>query len=108
MVYLVAIIVCGRHGIPCGRHGIPCGHHGLWPSWYTLWPSWSVAVMVCGRHGIRLTHQSPRVEPQRCAGVQCPGIQDQCPVQLIPSQCEAHLVLLTSEAVELRCEYLEV
>jgi len=31
MVYLVAVMVCGRHG---------------------LWPSWFVAVMVCGRHGI--------------------------------------------------------
>ena len=52
MVYVVAIMVCGHHGIPCSRHG-------LWPSWYTLWQSWFVtimvylvAVMVCGRHGI--------------------------------------------------------
>ena len=27
MVYIAAVMVCGRHGIPCGRHG-------LWPSWY--------------------------------------------------------------------------
>jgi len=22
IVYVVAVMVCGRHGIPCGRHGI--------------------------------------------------------------------------------------